>query len=168
MCTVRKIRANRPIKKYANFVYVACVKNYHLSLNSYFWVCILIHKINNLPCYTFFQTLTDMNLKECFLSYNCRAFSNKPHLFQQSKNVDREKQCSPVSNPQLPRLSLALPHVVTLIIVFFHMFHTYQAKLHLLSVQPGKLEHKSIKWCLCHSHLGHFFSLATAYFTKLL
>lgn len=42
-----------------------------------------------------------------------------------------------------PCLSLAPPHVVTLIIVFFHMVHTCKAKLHLSLAQLGNLDHKS-------------------------
>lgn len=42
-----------------------------------------------------------------------------------------------------PPRSPALPHVVTLIIVFFHMFRTCHAKIHLSSIQLENLEPKS-------------------------
>lgn len=79
-------------------------------------------------------------LGSLFLLCDYRTFSNRLHLVLQSKHTDREKLCSPVS----PRLTPALPHVVTLIIVFFHMFHTCESKIHLSSIQPGNLEHKSL------------------------
>lgn len=98
-------------------------------------------KMYELPCNTLVTHLEGCGLEGALFCPVTTAHSATDSIWFYSPNTQTEKSCVPQCPP---RLSLALPHVVTLIIVFFHMFHTCKAKIHLSSIQPGNLEHKSL------------------------
>lgn len=105
------------------------------------------------------------------LHRECSTFRKILHLVLQNEHSNTGQALF----PSVPlHLSLALTHVGTLIIAFFHMFYTCGAKGHLSSPLPRNLEHQSHKKNTFY--LRSFppvsqvidFSPAAAHFTEIL